>query len=124
MKLPAAASLSGCTFHFQTALLADRCGTTKQTVSTCTAKATRKESSHSCFFLVSNVAIRSLRPWRTNNHSTKIPSCVAYRFHCVLQIVERLLVGHHFELSEADITQIVDRTRGYSGSDMSYLCKV
>lgn len=39
------------------------------------------------------------------------------------QITTHLLRDQKFSLSADDIEVIVDRTRGYSGSDMSYLCK-
>ena len=39
------------------------------------------------------------------------------------QLVTRLLTGNTFELSEADIAAIVERSDGYSGSDLSYLCR-
>ena len=39
------------------------------------------------------------------------------------QIVTRLLDGHEYSLSESELSTLVERTRGYSGSDMSYLCK-
>ena len=49
--------------------------------------------------------------------ATGIMIAVAY------QIVTRLLDGHEYSLSESELSTLVERTRGYSGSDMSYLCK-
>eukprot|EP00054_Salpingoeca_dolichothecata_P029939 m.238958 g.238958 ORF g.238958 m.238958 type:complete len:305 (-) comp26571_c0_seq2:90-1004(-) len=39
------------------------------------------------------------------------------------QIVHNLLKGQRFKLSDKDIQKICDRSAGYSGSDMSYVCK-
>lgn len=38
-------------------------------------------------------------------------------------IINRLLQGQKSALSTTEIAEIVERTKGYSGSDMSYLCK-
>lgn len=39
------------------------------------------------------------------------------------QIIAKLIGAHHHNLSEADIKQVCDETEGYSGSDVTHLCK-
>ncbi|CAL1270402.1 unnamed protein product [Larinioides sclopetarius] len=39
------------------------------------------------------------------------------------QIIEKLLKAHEHELSENDLQRICDETKGYSGSDVTHLCK-
>ncbi|XP_048584952.1 fidgetin-like protein 1 [Nematostella vectensis] len=39
------------------------------------------------------------------------------------QIIRNLLSQQNYQLTDAEIQQIVTRTKGYSGSDMSYLCR-
>ncbi|XP_015906239.1 fidgetin-like protein 1 [Parasteatoda tepidariorum] len=40
-----------------------------------------------------------------------------------LQIIEKLLVAHQHNLSKADLDEVCDKTKGYSGSDVAHLCK-